>query len=41
LDTIYDEVEDVGLNMNYLGSYYPLSVKAPKSFMEELMKTGK
>lgn len=41
LDTIYDEVEDVGLNMNYLGSYYPLSVKSPKSFLEELMKVDK
>ena len=40
LDTIYDEAEDVGLNINYLGSYYPLSVKAPKSFLEELMKVG-
>lgn len=38
LDTIFDEAEDVGLNINYLGSYYPLSVKAPKSFLEELMK---
>ena len=41
LDTIYDEAEDVGLNINYLGSYYPLSVKAPKSFLEELMKINK
>lgn len=41
LDTIFDEAEDVGLNINYLGSYYPLSVKAPKSFLEELMKVGK
>lgn len=41
LDTIYDEAEDVGLNINYLWSYYPLSVKAPKSFKEELMKVNK
>lgn len=41
LDTIYDEAEDVGLNINYLGSYYPLSVKSPKSFLEELMKVDK
>lgn len=41
LDTIFDEAEDVGLNINYLGSYYPLSVKAPKSFLEELMKVNK
>ena len=41
LDTIYDEAEDVGLNINYLWSYYPLSVKAPKSFLEELMKVDK
>ena len=41
LDTIFDEAEDVGLNINYLWSYYPLSVKAPKSFLEELMKINK
>lgn len=41
LDTIYDEAEDVGLNINYLGSYYPLSVNSPKSFLEELMKVDK
>ena len=40
LDTIFDEAEDVWLNINYLWSYYPLSVKAPKSFLEELMKVG-
>lgn len=41
LDTIYDEAEDVGLNINYLWSYYPLSVNSPKSFLEELMKIDK
>lgn len=41
LDEIFDEAEDVGLNINYLWSYYPLSVKAPKSFLEELMKVDK
>lgn len=41
LDEIFDEAEDVWLNINYLWSYYPLSVKAPKSFLEELMKVDK
>lgn len=41
LDEIYVEADDVGLNINYLWSYYPLSVKAPKSFLEELMKVDK
>lgn len=40
MDEIYLEADDVGLNINYLGSYYPLSVKAPKSFLEELMKVN-
>ena len=41
LDQIYLEADDVGLNINYLWSYYPLSVKAPRKFLEELMKVNK
>ena len=41
LDKIYLESQDVWLNINYLWSYYPLSVKAPRSFLEELMKVNK
>lgn len=41
LDKIYLEAQDVGLNINYLWSYYPLSVKAPRKFLEELMKVNK
>lgn len=37
LDTIYDEAEDVGLNINYLWSYYPLKVRSPKSLLTEIM----